>query len=225
MAQTIHILVADADASIRDVVALCAAEEGWRCHGAPNGIAALKMLRREEYQLVVLDTDLPEVDGHILCSHLRKSTQIPVLFISKNGKEDDRLAGFAVGGNDYVLKPFYPRELQARMKNLLSLCAHRVSAPKVIEQGQIRIELDSHGAFVDGHKLQLAPKEYDLLLFFLRNAHRVFSRDEILDLVWGESFFGSDRTVDTHVKSLRGKIRPYQNCIETVWGLGYKFEP
>lgn len=225
MALETKLLIADADASIRGIVALFAAEEGWRCDAASDGISVLKLLRREQYDLVILDTDLAGVDGKIICRHLRKTTRIPVIFLSMNGAETERLEGFAAGGNDYLVKPFYPRELVARIKNLLMLCGHSPARTKSLTVGGIRIDLESRAVTVDGQGVPLTPKEYDLLLFFARNPQQAFSRDALLDLVWGQGFDGTDRTVDSHVKSLRGKIRPHQDYIVTVWGYGYKFAP
>ncbi len=225
MPRETRILVADADASVREVVRLAAREAGWLCDDAPDGITALKQLRRRDYELVVASVELPELDGLVVCRHVRKTNLIPVILISKNGKEMDRLTGFAAGGNDYLVKPFYPRELIARAKNLMELCDCAPSVTSTFIAGHIRIEDDSHSVFVDGKRTALSPKEYDLLLFFVKNPLQVFSRDKLLDLVWGPEFDGTDRTVDTHVKSLRAKIKPFQSCIETVWGLGYKFSP
>jgi len=201
---------------------MAAAEQGWICDDAADGIAALKLLRRMRYHLVVLNAELPDVDGIFVCRHLRKSEMIPVIFTSKSGAETDRLAGFEAGGNDYVIKPFFPRELIARMKNLLTLTGCDTGVSKTVTAGNLRIDISSHTVSLDGRTLQLTPKEYDLLLFFCQHPFQAFSRDNLLDEVWGRDFFGSDRTVDTHVKILRGKLQPY-DYIETVWGFGYKF--
>lgn len=218
-----RILVADADTTVRDIIQLAAAEQSWRCDFATDGISALKHLRRNRYNIVILDTELPDVDGFLVCRQLRKNERMPVIFISKSGAEADRLAGFEAGANDYVIKPFYPRELIARIKNLLNLTGYNnLPEPKTLAAGKLRLDIDSRTAELDGRLLQLAPKEYELLLFFCQRPFQAFSRDALLNEIWGEEFFGSDRTVDTHVKSLRGKLRPY-DYIETVWGYGYKF--
>ena len=218
------LLVADADAAVREIIRLCASTEGWLCDDALDGISALKRIRRSEYHLVILEAELPEIDGYIVCRHLRKGSNVPVIFISRNGNESNRLAGFEAGGNDYVIKPFYPRELVARVKNLLSIWGHDARMVNIVQAGDITLNLNTHQAAVAGSEVKLTPKEFDLLLFFLRNQRQAFSRDSLLELVWGQDFFGSDRTVDSHVKSLRGKISPCQNSIQTVWGYGYKFE-
>lgn len=222
--QEIKLLVADADATVRDIIRLSVGAEGWLCDFAQDGISALKRLRRCEYQLVILEAELPEIGGCVVCRHLRKSLNIPVVFISRNGNEANRLAGFEAGGNDYVLKPFYPRELVARIRNLLVIFGNNARAPSVVKAGEISLDLGSHQVSVNGTDVKLTPKEFDLLLFFLRNQRQAFSRDALLEMVWGQDFLGSDRTVDTHIKSLRGKIYPCQDSIQTVWGYGYKFE-
>lgn len=224
MDQETKLLVADADPAVREIIRLCVKAEGWLCDNAQDGITALKFLRRSEYHLAVLEAELPEVSGYVVCRHMRKTARMPVIFISRYGNEVSRLAGFEAGGNDYVIKPFYPRELVARVKNLLDIWGHSTYASDTIKAGDIALDLGSHQVTVSGSEVKLTPKEFDLLLFFLRNQHQAFSRDSLLQLVWGQDFFGTDRTVDTHVKSLRGKILPCQNSIQTVWGYGYKFE-
>lgn len=225
MALETRVLIADADSTIRDIIKISAMEQGWMVDEVGDGITALKGFRRTQYHLAILDTDLPDIDGKLVCRYLRKNSKLPVIFISRSGNEADKLAGFAVGGNDYMVKPFYPRELIARAKNLLTLCGHHSSASKEIEIGPFHVDLSSRVIYVDGRRLQLTPKEYDLLLFFCQNPGQAFSRDALLDLVWGEEFFGSDRTVDTHIKTLRSRIAPHQGTIVTIWGYGYKFEP
>lgn len=225
MSVLIRLLVADADASVRSILRVAAKEEGWVCDEAADGLSAVKLFRRNEYHIAILEAELPELDGKLTCRQLRKVSTIPIILLSKKEAESDRLAGFAAGGNDYVIKPFYPRELVARVKSFLSLHSNGPQTPQVMEVSGIVLDLQARQVKVDEKPVSLTPKEYDLLLFFMRNPSNVYSRDTLLDLVWGEEFFGTDRTVDTHVKSLRGKIRPHQNTIVTVWGVGYKFEP
>ena len=218
------LLIADADASVRGILRVAAQEEEWDCTEAEDGITALKLFRRKSFHLAILDYNLAELDGKIVCKQIRKVSDIPIILLSTCAGEEERLAGFVAGANDYVLKPFYPRELVARAKSLLSLYGHAPQKHKVVVRGAISIDLLSRKVTVDDRQLTLAPKEYDLLLFFCQNTSRVYSRDALLNLVWGEDFYGSDRTVDTHVKSLRSKIQPYHYYIVTIWGTGYKFE-
>jgi two-component system response regulator ResD len=219
----VRILAADGDLSVREIIRLAAGEQRWACDEAADGVAALKLLRRGSYHVAALDAELPDIDGVFICRHLRKTVQTPVIILSRNGAEQSRLAAFEAGGNDYVLKPFYPRELVARIRSLLALTGHGTNAARGIDAGKLRVDTQSRTASLEGRSLQLTPKEYELLLFFCRHPFHAFSRDTLLDEVWGQDFFGSDRTVDTHVKSLRCKLQPY-GYIETVWGFGYKFK-
>ncbi|MEA5012018.1 MAG: response regulator transcription factor [Angelakisella sp.] len=224
MVSDTRLLIADTDAAVRGIIRISAQEEGWSFDEAGDGITALKLLRRNTFQIAILDYDLAELDGKIVCRQIRKSSGIPVIFLSSHGGETERLTGFAAGGNDYMIKPFYPRELVARIKSLLTLYGHAPEQKRTLVCGKISIDLLSHKAIVENRQLALTPKEYDLLLFFCQNPSKAYSRDALLNLVWGEDFYGSDRTVDTHIKSLRGKISPYHYYIVTIWGMGYKFE-
>ncbi|MDR1021564.1 MAG: response regulator transcription factor [Synergistaceae bacterium] len=218
----IRLLVADTDVSVREVLRYCAKDEGWGLDEAKDGIAALKLLRRNQYNLVILDADLPEVSGELVCGQIRKKSRIPVIFTCNRSSEQDRLECFAAGGNDFVIKPFFPREILARVKSFLDLCG-TFSSGKEISSGNPLINTHLHSVMVDDREIKLTPKEYDLLLFFCGHPDRAFSRDDILDYVWGKCFAGTDRTVDTHVKSLRNKIKPYHDYISTIWGYGYKY--
>ncbi len=224
LAMQARLLLADADSSVRRIVKIAAEEEGWQCDEAANGIMALKLFRHEKYDLVVLDADLPELDGKLVCRQIRKTSGIPLLLTGKGELEDDRLSAFAAGGNDYVIKPFYPRELIARVKSLITLSGKKPESKKELAIGKLTIDFLSRTVRVGEREVVLAPKEYDLLLHLCQNPAIAYSRDKLLNLVWGEDFFGTDRTVDTHVKSIRNKIKPYHYYIVTVWGYGYKFE-
>lgn len=224
MMRDTRLLIADADTGVRGIIRIAAREEGWDSHEAGDGIAALKLLRRETFHISIVEYDLAELDGKIVCRQIRKSSTMPIVLLSTHEGEAERLAGFAAGANDYVLKPFYPRELIARIKSLLSLYGHNSETHRTLVCGKISIDLTSRKVAVDGRRINLTPKEYDLLLFFCQNPGKVYSREILLNLVWGEDFFGSDRTVDTHVKSLRSKVQPCHFYIVTIWGIGYKFE-
>ena len=220
----IRLLAADSDPSVREILRFCANEEKWHCDEARDGISALKLLRRWVYSLVLLEAELPEIKGEIVCAQIRKNSRVPVIFLGRKDGEDERLNGFYAGGNDFVPKPFYPRELMARIKNLLDLSGATSDTRKIVTSGPMTIDTFSHSVTVDRKEVQLTPREYDLFLFLCQNPGKAFSRDALLDLVWGKHFFGTDRTVDTHVKSLRNKIKPHDGSIVTIWGFGYKFE-
>lgn len=220
----VRLLAADSDSSVRTIIRCCAQEERWGLDDAKDGVEAVKLLRRKKYHLLILEVELPVIDGFMVYENISQISHVPVIFLSKKTSEDDRLAAFEAGGNDYIIKPFYPRELVARIKNLLKLSGITSSAGHILISGNLKIDLNSQDVFVDGKRIKLTPKEYNLLLFFCRNQNKAFSRSMLLDLVWGRQFDGTDRTVDTHVKSLREKIRPYHNSIKTIWGYGYKYE-
>jgi len=221
----VNILVADSNASIREIIRICAREEGWRVDEVGDGIAALKLLRRKSFHLTILEQELPELDGEVICSQIRKTSRMPVIFISRNLSEGERLSAFEVGGNDFLLKPFFPRELVARVKSLLFLAGVNAGQERAtVTAGRITVDLNLRSVTVDDDEIKLAPREFDLLLFLCQNPSKAFSRAALLDQVWGRQFEGTDRTVDTHVKSLRNKITPCQSYISTVWGIGYKFE-
>ena len=221
----IRFLIVDADSNIRCIVRESVEREGFLCDEASDGIMALKLFRRKEYSLVILDFSLPVLDGTIVCDQIRKISDIPIILLSSSKLEADILAGFELGADDYVIKPFYLSELIARIRVFLRRSGVKnVSQPKKITFDGLYIDTASHSVYVDERLIQLTPKEYQLLLFLSQNPNTSFSRNELLNEVWGYDFFGSDRTVDTHVKTLRENIKPYQHYIATVWGFGYKFD-
>ncbi|MCL1809068.1 MAG: response regulator transcription factor [Clostridiales bacterium] len=222
--ETVKILVAEADMSICEIIKLGAIDQGWAIDEARDGISAIKLLRRKAYQLIILSCELPVIDGGIVLQLTQEQVRCPVIFIGKSGAEEDRLAAFEAGGNDYLQKPFFPRELLARMRNLMRLYGTYYQKRDELKAGPVRIERHSRSAFVSDSRLELTSREYNLLLELCSNPGRAFSRDSLLNSAWGSSFEGGDRTVDTHIKSLRKKLSPFQDCIKTVWGYGYKFE-
>ena len=221
---SINMLVAEADMNVCEIIKLSAADQGWTINEARDGISAIKLLRRNTYNIIVLSADLPTIDGNMVLTLTRDQVRCPVIFIGKSGAEEDRLAAFDAGGNDYVQKPFYPRELMARIRNLLGLYGIYYQKRDTLVAGPIRIERHSQSVFINDRLIKLTPREYNLLLQLCGSPRHMFSRDALLSGAWGDSFEGGDRTVDTHIKTLREKLRPYQGCIKTIWGYGYKFE-
>ncbi len=219
----IRLLIADKDATVRDILMFGAREEKFEADGASDGIQALKLLKKATYNLAVLDAEMPQLGGVIVCRHLRKSSAMPVILTSGNGNEQNRIEAFQAGANDYVLKPFFPREVTLRIKSLLTLAGASPVRTKALAMGGVEIDPQARAVYVDHALRPLSPKEFDLLLCFARNPGQAFSRSQLLDHVWGQDFFGTERTVDTHVKSLRQKLAPYDGAIVTVWGYGYKF--
>lgn len=216
------ILFADGDKALCESVAERGKSQGMLVHTAMDGITALKIFQKNMLHLIVLNTHLPELDGTLICRQIRKSSDLPIILLSSYGSEKDRLEGFDCGANDFMIKPVYIRELFARINSFLSLCG--CENPACMSVGGLSIDMISREVKVDEKQVQLTPKEFNLLLCLFLNPKKVMSRETLLSQVWGISYFGSDRTVDTHIKSLREHLKPYDNCIQTVWGVGYKFD-
>ena len=220
----IRLLIVDRDGAVRNVIKQLAVAQGYAFDEAADGIAALKLFRRHDYDIVIIDPDLPELDGRNVCRQIRKVSDVLILIVSARCGEQDKLGAFELGADDYIVKPFFPQELLSRIKVFLyrSGSVNR-SAPKKITFNGLFIDTVSRAVHVDDCVVQLTPKEYDLLFFLSQNPNQAFSRETLLNEVWGYDFTGSDRTVDTHIRTLRENIRPYDTFIVTVWGFGYKF--
>ncbi len=219
------ILLVDDDARIRSIVREYAQTEEWSFAEAENGADALKLLEPGDVSLIVLDVMMPVMDGWTALRHIRKTSQAPVIMLTARNEEYDRLLGFELGVDDYVAKPFSPRELVARIKVHLKRAAAPAHEAQKLSFDGLVLDLDAHRVTVDGEPATLTPKEYDLLVFFATRPDKAFTRDQLLNHVWGYDYYGDGRTVDTHVRSLRDKLGPYRRMIATVWGTGYRFEP
>ena len=224
MNSDIRLLIVDQNSATRGEIRQLAVSQGYSFDEAADGIAALKLFRRNDYNLIVMDTDLPELDGRNVCRQIRKVSDVPILFISTRTSEQEKLCAFEIGADDFIVKPFYPRELLARIKVFLYRTGSQTKcvADKIAFNG-LFINTVSREVTVDDHPVQLTPKEYDLLFFLSQNPNKAYSREALLNEVWGYCFTGSDRTIDTHIRTLRDNIRPYDGYIVTVWGFGYKF--
>lgn len=222
-----RILIVDDEELIRDVIKEYLGLENYIIDEAADGEEALEAFRDKNYSLIILDIMLPKIDGWSVCRQIRRTSNVPIIMLSARGEEYDKLFGFELGVDDYIVKPFSPKELLARIKAIIRRSNRDHSAPDkaatAVFQGLI-VEFDSRNVYVDGNKVDLTPKEFDLLNLFVRNPNRVFTREQILNQVWGYDFFGDDRTVDTHVKMLRESLKDYRKFIVTVWSVGYKFE-
>lgn len=220
----IRILLADDDQHIRNIIKEYAQAEAWQFFEAGDGEAALKLFESGNFDLIVLDVMMPRLDGWATLKQIRKAGHVPVILLTARHEEYDRLLGFELGVDDYIGKPFSPRELIARMKALLKRSGALREVSQVFDHGGLHLDMAAHQAQIDGEPVALTPKEYDLLVFFISRPHQVFTRDQILNQVWGYDYFGDSRTVDTHVRSLRDKLGSYRSLIGTVWGTGYRFE-
>jgi len=218
-----RILLADDDARIRSIVREYAQAEDWVFDEAGDGEEALRLFAANSYALVVLDVMMPHLDGWGTLKQIRKSSAAPVILLTARNEEYDRLLGFELGVDDYIGKPFSPRELIARMKALLKRAGVAQGTGAVFTLEGLRVDAAAHTVHIDGESVSLSPKEFDLLAFFVSRPEVAFTRDQLLNHVWGYDFFGDARTVDTHVKSLREKLGAYREHIVTVWGTGYRF--
>ena len=219
------ILIVDDEPRIRDLIREHLQYAGFVCEEAGDGGAALAVLAQGGIDLVILDIMMPFMDG-MTCLREMRTRNTPVIILTARGEEYDKLAGLEGGADDYVVKPFSPRELVARVKAVLAR-----TMPKPVENsgvftfGDLVIDTASHSVKVAGQEAPLTPKEFDLLVFLVNNKGIALSREKILQQVWNYDYYGEDRTVDTHIKMLRGHLGPCRKFIVTVWGIGYKFDP
>lgn len=220
------ILVVDDEANIRNVLKEYAEFEGYEVEEAGNGMQAVEICKDKDFDIIIMDVMMPKLDGFSAIKEIRKSKNIPVLMLSARGEEYDKLFGFEIGIDDYVVKPFSPKEVMARVAAITSRASSKEEAGKEEKYNYEGLEIDMLGRVVtvDGKKKELTPKEYDLLVYLIKNKNIALSREKILNEVWGYDFFGEDRTVDTHVKMLRNSIGKYRDKIITIRGMGYKFE-
>ena len=219
------ILVVDDEAKIREVIKEYAEFNGHEVEEAADGMTAVGLVKLNEYDLVIMDIMMPKLDGFSACKELRKVKDVPVIMLSARGEEYDKLFGFELGIDDYVVKPFSPKELMARVNAVLARKqASAAPGPQVLEFGGLTINIPARAVMVNGKKVELTPKEYDLLFYLVENRNIALSRDKLLSDIWGYDFFGDDRTIDTHIKNLRNNLGEYRDYIVTLRGVGYKFE-
>lgn len=221
-----HILIVDDEANIRRVVREYAEFEGYNVTEAENGMEAVNLCRENDYDLIIMDVMMPRLDGYSACKEIHKTKSIPVIMLSARGEEYDKLFGFEIGVDDYVTKPFSPKELMARIKVVIKRNAQSATASAQDKYvfGGLEVNISGREVYVNGEKAAMTPKEYDLLFFLVKNRNIALSRDRLLEEVWGYDFFGDDRTVDTHIKMLRNSLKEYRSYIVTLRGMGYKFE-
>ena len=217
------ILVVDDEEKIREVIRTYAEFEGHKVVEASDGIEAVEICKKEDFDVIVMDIMMPRLDGFSAYKEIKKNKSIPVLMLSARDEEYDKLFGFEIGIDDYVVKPFSPKELMARLNVIVSR-NNKVHENRKMTFETLTIDLDGRVVFIDDEKIDLTPKEYELLVFMAKNENIALSRDKLLNKVWGYDFYGDDRTVDTHIKMLRNSIGEYRKFIVTVRGIGYKFD-
>ena len=216
------ILVVDDEAKIREVIRTYAEFEGYEVIEAVDGMEAVEICHDEDFDVIVMDIMMPRLDGFSAYKEIKKEKDIPVLMLSARGEEYDKLYGFEIGIDDYVVKPFSPKELMARLSVIIKR-HHHVRENHLLEFDGLSIDLDGREVYVDKKPVEMTPKEFDLLVFIAENENIALSREKLLNKVWGYDFYGDDRTVDTHIKMLRNSIEPYRDYIVTLRGVGYKF--
>ena len=219
------LLIVDDEARIRALIAKYAAFEGYETEEAENGMQAIEMCRQHRYDLIIMDVMMPELDGFSAVREIRRTDSVPVIMLSARGEEYDRIHGFELGIDDYVVKPFSPKELMMRVGAVLKRSGDKEKpAEETLSVGGITVDVTAHRVTVNGEEVDLSPKEYDLLYYMMRNRGVALTREKLISDVWGYDFFGDDRTLDTHIKLLRKQLGPCADRITTLRGVGYRFE-
>ncbi len=219
------LLVVDDEPKIREVIREYAEFNGYEVTEAGDGMSAVGLCKLNKYDLVILDIMMPKLDGFSACKEIKKIQDVPIIMLSARGEEYDKLFGFELGIDDYIVKPFSPKELMARINVVLDR-RHSAGPAKtdVLKFGGLEVNVAARTVTVDGKRVELTPKEYELLFYLIENRNIALSRDKLLSDIWGYDFFGDDRTIDTHIKNLRNNLGPYRDYIVTLRGVGYKFE-
>ena len=226
-----NILVVDDEARIRELITKYANFEGHNVTEAPDGMEAVLLCRRQQFDIIIMDIMMPELDGFSACREIRKISQTPIIMLSARGEEYDKINGFELGIDDYVVKPFSPKELMLRIEAVMKRVRSNptdVTRPnnEIVEfdGGGLRADITARLVYVDGERVEMSPKEYDLFFYMLRNKNIALSREKLLSEVWGYDFYGDARTLDTHIKLLRRSLGQYSRFIVTLRGVGYRFE-
>ena len=216
-----NVLIIDDESLIRDVVKEYCKNEDFNVLEAENGEEGLELLETNNVDIIVLDIMMPKMDGYTFFSKMKEKYDIPTIVLSARGEEYDKLFGFSVGIDDYLTKPFSPKELIARIKAI----SKRYKKEEIEEFNYLGIKIDFKGRvlYIDNKEVSITPKEFDLLKYFVENPNTAITREQILNKVWGYDYFGDDRTIDTHIKILRNKLGKYRDTIVTVRSIGYKF--
>lgn len=223
-----HLLVVDDEAKIRMLIRKYAEFEGHQVTEAENGMEAVELCRKDphRFDLIIMDVMMPELDGFSAVAEIRKVSSAPVLMLSARGEEYDRIHGFELGVDDYVVKPFSPKELMMRVTAIMNRVRPQGEEPRrnTVSFEGLTIDFDARIVTVDGQRAELSPKEYDLLVYLVQNKNIALTREMLITNVWGYDFYGDDRTLDTHIKLLRKSLGPYSKFIVTLRGVGYRFE-
>ena len=227
-----HVLVVDDEARIRSIIKKYAEFEGHTVSEAGDGMEAVRLCRKEKYDLIIMDIMMPELDGFSACREIRKVTDTPIIMLSARGEEYDKINGFELGIDDYVVKPFSPKELMLRVEAIMKRVAragtaddgHKKQNHIVTLDGGFRADITARIVYINGERVDMSPKEYDLLFYMLDNRNIALTREKLISEVWGYDFYGDARTLDTHIKLLRKSLGDYSKYIVTIRGVGYRFE-
>ncbi len=226
-----HLLVVDDEIRIRSIIKKYAEFEGHTVTEAADGMEAVGLARKQEFDLIIMDIMMPELDGFSACREIRKTSNVPIIMLSARGEEYDKINGFELGIDDYVVKPFSPKELMLRieavMKRVKSNTQNPVRRENIIislDNGGLRADVTARIVYIDNERIEMSPKEYDLFFYMLENKNIALSRERLISDVWGYDFFGDVRTLDTHIKLLRKSLGKYARMIVTLRGVGYRFE-
>lgn len=220
------LLIVDDEVNIRELIKKYASFEGFEVYEALDGLDAIEKCKNEDFDIVVMDVMMPELDGFSAVKEIRKNKNIPIIMLSARGEEYDRLHGFDLGIDDYVVKPFSPKELMMRVNAILTRyrANYTNNVNKVYVYENLKIDYSARIVYINNERLDMTPKEYDLLTYLIKNENMAITREELLSKVWGYDFYGDDRTLDTHMKLLRRKLGEYGKNIVTLRGVGYRFE-
>ena len=226
-----HILVVDDEVRIRSIIKKYAEFEGHTITEAADGMEAVRFCRNSQFDIIIMDIMMPELDGFSACREIRKISNTPIIMLSARGEEYDKINGFELGIDDYVVKPFSPKELMLRieavMKRVNQHEPKEVKKPNEvisIDNGRLRADVTARIVYIDDKRVELSPKEYDLLFYMLKNRNIAISREKFISDVWGYDFYGDVRTLDTHIKLIRKSLGRYAKLIVTIRGVGYRFE-
>ncbi len=221
------ILIVDDEAQMRKLVKLYLLQEGYQVEEAEDGQEAIDMLRKDDYDLMILDVMMPMMDGWETIQHVRKMSDLPIIMLTAKGTVQDKVTGLSTGADDYVVKPFDEAELLVRVKALLRRTGYSNSGENILKYQGMVIDLISREAMYEGMRINLTQTEFDILVALIEHRGKVLSREQLVDLIWGIEFMGEDRTVDSHIKNLREKLQKAgvdKSIVKTVWGIGYKME-
>lgn len=221
-----RILVVDDEEKIRAIIRKYGEFEGYEIIEAKDGMEAINICKKEDFDVIILDVMMPELDGFSTCREIKKEKDIPVIMLSARGEEYDRIHGFELGIDDYVVKPFSPKELMMRVKVVISRNRSKENGVEhdIFQIEGLKIDFTGRTVSIDGERVEMSPKEYDLLFYLVKNRNIALERERLITEVWGYDYYGDDRTLDTHIKLLRSSLGEYRKFLVTLRGVGYRFE-